>query len=103
MSGGQWDYKQNQLGYLANEIEHTFKDQGKYIDKDYDIPLPWNGKRPDKKHDYLEGITEEDRKKVLFEVLDIVTQLRNLELRIKNLDWYLSRDDSLETYLKELK
>lgn len=53
--------------------------------------------------DYLEGSTEEQREFVLKEVKKLVKDLKKASARAKALDWFLSGDTGLESYLEDLK
>lgn len=109
MSGGFWEYKQDTIRNLADDIEGTFVKRGKYTTDDYSIPIEYNSlyqdwdKRPQKEVDYLEGATDEQREVLLKEIDSLVIELNKCALRVKHLDWFLSGDTGVDSYIECLR
>lgn len=83
MSGGQWDYKQFTLQYLAEDIESDLKEG--II------------------HSILEDEEENDATLVNSEIREIILGLKNLSDRIHELDNYVCGDFSIKTYLERIR
>ena len=101
MSGGHFDYKQNEIGYIADEIESTIEKNGREKTKrelaEYWFEPDWYTKYPEDKfhYKYPEDIIEKFR-----EGVDV---LRKAQIYVHRIDWLLSGDDSEETFLQRLK
>ena len=79
MSGGKFEYKQYDMNYIADQIEHEVLTNGK--------------KKTD--HEYPEEVIEKFKEGIaLLRIAAIYTQ---------RIDWLLSGDDREETFLKRLK
>jgi len=74
MSGGYFDYKQNYIKYIKEELDDL---------DDYQIP--------------------EGDNKVLDDINKLKILLNKTYVRVQRLDYLLSGDDSLETYHKRLQ
>ena len=79
MSGGRFEYKQNNINYIADQIE--------------EVVLKNSKKKIDNK--YPEEVIEKFK-----EGIDI---LRKAAIYAQRIDWLLSGDDGEETFLKRLK
>lgn len=89
MSGGRFEYREFQLQMLADEIECYI--DSNFIDKDWD-----------EDYDMLESCNETQREVVMSECVAMVHNLRELSTKIKHLDYYLSGDIGIETFLKRI-
>ena len=79
MSGGRFEYKQNNINYIADQIE--------------EVVLKNSKKKIDNK--YPEEVIEKFK-----EGIDI---LRKAAIYAQRIDWLLSADDGEETFLERLK
>jgi hypothetical protein len=79
MSGGRFEYKQNNINYIADKIE--------------EVVLKNSKKKIDNK--YPEEVIEKFK-----EGIDI---LRKAAIYAQRIDWLLSGDDGEETFLERLK
>jgi hypothetical protein len=79
MSGGRFEYKQNNINYIADQIE--------------EVVLKNSKKKIDNK--YPEEVIEKFK-----EGIDI---LRKAAIYAQRIDWLLSGDDREETFLERLK
>ena len=79
MSGGRFEYKQNNINYIADQIE--------------EVVLKNSKKKIDNK--YPEEVIEKFK-----ESIDI---LRKAAIYAQRIDWLLSGDDGEETFLERLK
>ena len=77
MSRGAWEYKQEMLVDLSNDIENDIL-----------------GKEPTEEGAYPKEVRECARRSA--------KALRRLAAEIEALDWYVSADTSLPTFLKEI-
>lgn len=106
MSGGHYDYKQNNISWLANDIEGDFINDGKFKTDDYSVEVEYQSlhsnwsRRPQKEADYFDGATPEQREILLKEVKSLVVDLNKCALRAKHLDWFLSGDTGVESYIE---
>jgi hypothetical protein len=79
MSGGRFEYKQNNINYIADQIEEVvLKNSKKKIDNKYPVEVI---------EKFKEGI-------------DI---LQKAAIYAQRIDWLLSGDDGEETFLERLK
>jgi len=92
MSGGHYDYRYNRLNDLADEIERDFINDGIQYKND-----------GDHEYDMLSDATNEEREIILDEVKRLIVDLRNLAIRAKELEWYISGDTGATSYLKRLE
>lgn len=92
MSGGSFEYKEYQLQMLADDIES-------YIDNNF-ICKACGLNNED--YDRLEDCSETQREVVISECVAMVHNLRELSAKIKHLDYYLSADIGIETFLKRI-
>jgi len=93
MAGGHYNYKQNQLMWLADEIEEDFENDGKYEEEDWDGTM---------EQDRLEGTTDTQRKIILKEIKSLIKMLRKCAESTKALDYFISGNIGIETYLKKI-
>jgi hypothetical protein len=91
MSGGHYDYQYNRLNDLADEIEHDFINDGVQYKND-----------GDHEYDMLSDATKEESEVILAEVRSLILDLRNCAIRAKELEWFLSSDTGVGTYMKRL-
>lgn len=102
MSGGRFEYKQYDINYIADQIEHRVLINGK---KKTDVELKeegwrdadWYKKYPEDlyHYEYPEEVIEKFK-----EGIDI---LRKAAIYAQRIDWLLSGDDGEETFLERLK
>ena len=102
MSGGFFDYNQHYINDIADSIEGEFLRDGIYETEDYSAETFYD-KRPMKEMDYFNGATIENREFLLTEIKSLIEILRNCAFRVKELDWFLSGDTGVESYVKRLK
>ena len=88
MSGGQYDYIQFRIGQLAEDIEADILKQGKESE--------WCSE-DDK---YYNGIYPDDINQTM---LDTLFKVKEVEVYVQRLDWYLSGDDGEDSYRERLK
>lgn len=88
MSGGHFNYKQYELGWIADEIEQTIVNNGKK--KDYKVES-WE---EDAYPCYPPEVIEKFR--------EAVNKVKEAQIYINRVDWLLSGDDGNETFLKRL-
>lgn len=101
MSGGHFDYLEYQVLRLADEIEGEFINDGKYEAEDYGNS-PVRGKYPMIELDRLEGADPQERESILNEVRSLVDDLKKCSARAKELDYFLSGDTGIKSYLTRL-
>lgn len=93
MSGGSLDYAYQHLNNLADDIEKSFINDGRYTD-DYLSGPDDTGER-----DRIGDATPEQRVIILAEVRRLILDLRRNSRRAKILEWYLSGDLGATSYL----
>jgi len=99
MSGGAFDYNQNKIGYIHEEIQEILDNSGKerpkdqlgYNDVDYFDRYPEELLYPD----YSEEV-----KKIFTDGIEI---LKKAEIYAQRIDWYLSGDDGEDSFRERLK
>ena len=96
MSGGSLDYGYQYLNNLADDIEESFINDGKYTDY-YLYGSDDTGER-----DRIGDATPEQRVIILAEVRQLILDLRRNSHRAKTLEWYLSSDLGATSYLERL-
>lgn len=98
MSGGYFDYKQYYINEIIDSIEQELNSQGKpkpkselWMDDDY------YKKYPEEKfyHTHPEEIQEKFK--------NAINVLKQASIYIQRIDWYLSGDDSEESFLSRLQ
>ena len=102
MSGGRFEYKQYDMNYIADQIEHEVLTNGK---KKTDDELKEEGWRdPDWYKKYPEDLYHyEYPKEVIEKFKEAVIVLRKAAVYAQRVDWLLSGDDGEETFLERLK
>lgn len=100
MSGGRFDYKQYEFGYIADSIEHVILNNGREKTKeelkeewrDYD----WSDEYPEEKfyYKYPDEVIEKFK-----EGVEII---RNAQIYANRIDWLLSADDGEKEFLIKL-
>ncbi len=92
MSGGHFEYKQYHITEIADDIENIIENQGKEIELN-----PWDAQYyPDGK------FNETFSKEVEQHFKDAVFLLRKASIYTKRIDWFLSGDDSEESFIRRL-
>lgn len=86
MSGGYFDYKQYQLGYIADAIEQVI------IDYREDKEDSWGGKVRDR---YTEAEIEKFQEAVYF--------IEKAQIYAHRIDWLLSGDDGTDSFFRRLE
>jgi len=92
MRGGHYEYKFCRLNDLADDIERDFLNEGVQYKND-----------GDHEYDMLSDATNEEREIILDEVRRLISDLRNIAIRAKELEWYTSGDTGSTTYIKRLE
>jgi hypothetical protein len=102
MSGGRFEYKQYDMNYIADQIEHEVLINGK---KKTDDELKEEGWRdPDWYKKYPEELYHyEYPEEVIEKLKEAVMVLRKAAVYAQRVDWLLSGDDGEETFLERLK
>jgi len=121
MSGGQYDYKQFEIEQLASDIEKDLKKILKATNYDQTLSLSENKRKEyynaklfliknEDEEDYDMEFIRNDLGKdpikkeiVLNEIKSLIDNLRNAAIRVKSLDWYMSADDGIDTYIEKIK
>lgn len=85
MSGGHFNYKQYQLGYMADEIEEL-------ILKNDD----------DGKNEWGDTIGHHYEKDTIIEFMKAVELLRKAQVYVQRIDWLVSGDDGEDSFHKRL-
>lgn len=88
MSGSHYDYKYNQLNWLADEIK-----------EDIEVNILESDKMTG--NNYFYGSTSEERAKLKEIMKTIEIDLRNLAKRCKDLEWVMSGDNDWRTLFEE--
>lgn len=93
MSGGHFDYKQNQIEHIVDSIQRTIEENKKEV-KDSDR---WHEVWDDRiyYYDYPDEVIEQ------FKIA--VHKLREAKIYATRIDWLLSGDDGEQTFLERLK
>lgn len=98
MSGGHFDYVQNRIGDIADEIESILENQGKAKDKkELYASLDYYRDYPEEKlyYTYPEKVQEKMR--------EAIKSLKIAQIYAQRVDLMLSGDDSEETFLERLE
>jgi hypothetical protein len=95
MSGGAFDYKQQQINYIADEIEELVGADFRREDCDHAGMLTT--------YDRIECDTLDQRQAIVDEAKRLAVDLRAIYERVRSLDYLLSGDDGPETFLSRLK
>lgn len=99
-----YNNKYQELLFLVDEIEKDFANNGKHLIEDWSAEYQWRRgeERPTKEADYLEEGNTEEKEIVLSEIKDLITVLKRTANRAKELEWFMSADTSIQTYIKRL-
>lgn len=81
MSGGSLDYGYYNVHILADEIDRKFADDNAMLD----------------------DVDAKSKKEILREVESLCRLLRNCGDRARNLEWFLSGDIGVDTYIKRIR
>jgi hypothetical protein len=102
MSGGRFEYKQYDMNYIADQIEHEVLINGK---KKTDDELKEEGWRdPDWYKKYPEELYHyEYPEEVIGKFKEGIALLRIAAIYTQRIDWLLSGDDGEESFLERLK
>ncbi len=97
MSGGAFEYKQNQVRYIAEELEEIIERQGKEREGDDRWSDSWGEQYPEYKlyEVFSEEVAEEFKKGI--------KALKIAYVYAQRIDWFLSGDDGEESFLRRLK
>ena len=102
MSGGRFEYKQYEFGYIADNIEHVIEKNGREKTKeeikneDWRDPH-WYEKYPEDKFHYKYP------DEVIEKFKEGVDLLRKAQIYTHRIDWLLSADDGDESFLRRLQ
>jgi len=97
MSGGRFEYKQFEIGQIADEIENYLRNMGKKMED------PIFSEEYMAKH-YPEGMFHTDYSKETKEKFRYAVKLlREAHVYVQRIDWLLSGDDGEETFHERLK
>jgi len=80
MSGGHYDYGYSRIESLLESIEEDYK-SGKIIRDD---------------------ISKQQEFRLIQEINDLIAAMSNISQRAKALEWYMSGDYGIESYIKKL-
>ena len=101
MSGGKFDYKQYEFGYIADEIESIIEKMGREKTREEINEEGWNDpnryeKYPEDKfhYKYPDKVTEKFKK--------CIELLKETQIYVHRIDWLLSGDDSEDGFLRRL-
>lgn len=97
MSGGYFNYAQNNITNIICKLEEALEQQGKEIPKEERwMPEDYYKKYPEEKHYpvYSEKLQQEFKKGLLC--------LKKAKIYAQRIDWFLSSDDSEETFYQRL-
>jgi hypothetical protein len=103
MSGGAFDYKQYNIGMIADEIEQTIERSGRpktkeeLKDESWGRDTSWYEKYPEdlNHYKYPDAVIEEFKKGV--------DMLRKAHVYAQRIDWLISGDDGEESFHRRLK
>lgn len=102
MSGGRFEYKQYDMNYIADQIEHEVLINGKKKTDDELKEEDWRD--PDWYKKYPEDLYHyEYPEEVIEKFKEAVIVLRKAAVYAQRVDWLLSGDDGEETFLERLK
>jgi len=104
MSGGHFDYKQYEIGQIAETIQSLIDRNGRKKTEEELKDQMWGYYEPD----YFEKYPEElyyykESDAIIEKFKEAVELLRKAEVYAQRIDWYLSGDDGEETFFKRLK
>jgi len=96
MSGGHYEYKYSQLSMLADDIEVDFLDDGDYVPELSEDKKTLN---------HLDDVdlTEVQKDELLYEIKNIIKDLRILSEKTRDLEWMMSGDISPQTLYERLQ
>ena len=99
MSGGHFDYNQNKIHYIVEDIEEILERQGK--EKEIDWFSLWDKV-------YYENHPEERfhvtyREDIQAKLKEGIMALKIAAIYAQRIDWYLSGDDGENSFLERLK
>jgi len=100
MSGGHYEYQYQAIELLTEQIEREFEKDGIYKSEDWSAE---GSKTPLIDADYFEGATKEHREYLLKEIKSLITDLKLISQRAKELEWFMSGDTGIESYIERLK
>lgn len=103
MSGGAFDYKQYEIGYIADKIERIIEKSGRKLNKK-ELEKESRWREPDWYKQYPEDLYHyKYPKEVIAEFKKAVKILRKAQIYAQRIDWLLSGDDGKESFLARLK
>ena len=104
MSGGHFNYKQNEIGYIAESIQSVIENNGRKKTEEELKDERWGYYEPDYYKKYPEELYHTKHPDEIIEKFkEAVDILRKAEVYAQRIDWYLSGDDGDETFIKRLK
>lgn len=86
MSGGRFQYKQNEIGHIADDIETIVENNDSKARDSWGAPIGW-------------GYDAE----VIAEFKNAVRALRIAQVYAQRVDWLVSCDDGPESFLRRLR
>lgn len=86
MSGGAWDYKQYELGYIADEIEQLIRTNDSTEKNEWGNEIGYH---------YDDKTIEEFKR--------AVTLIRQAQVYAQRIDWLVSGDDGEDTFHERLR
>jgi len=87
MSGGAFDYKQYEIGYIADSIEQVIIN---------------NGKKREHRESWEGEFYYEYPPEVIEKFKEAVSKIREAQVYAQRVDWLLSGDDGEESFMKRL-
>jgi len=102
MSGGQFDYDQYKIGYIAETIEAQIEKSGRRktdeeLIEEFWIDKEWLERNPEDINHY------EYPPEVIEKFKEAVNILRRAQIYAHRIDWLLSSDDGEESFLSRLQ
>jgi hypothetical protein len=90
MSGGTFEYRQYQIGYIADVIEDSILNNGK--------------ERPEKpRYDWDSTHYPEYPDEIIDKFKEAVKIIRTAQIYAQRIDWLMAGDDGEESFLKRLQ
>ena len=97
MSGGAFEYRQNQIDWIIEGIEEHLESMGKERE-DVDDPMwiEYYSKHPEERTYPVESEAVQERMR------HAIKALKTAKIYAQRVDWYLSGDDGEENFLERL-
>ena len=104
MSGGHFDYKQYEIGHIAESIQSVIEKNGRKKTEEELKNERWGYTEPDYYKKYPEELYHfKHSDEIIEKFKEAVDILRKAEVYAQRIDWYLSGDDGDETFIRRLK